>query len=144
MAQEEILLQDLCARLPYGVMLETPTGIGYLGTIELTIFGHKVGVNIKATEREDFLLEDCKVYLRSMSSMTDEEKEEFWIAIDKDIDNLENNLDAPILFKYKSRHYRGKPNHYELDFLISHHFDYRGLIEKGLAIEAPEGMYKIE
>ena len=28
-----------------------------------------------------------------------------------------------------------------LDFLNSHHFDYRGLIEKGLALEAPKGMY---
>lgn len=29
------------------------------------------------------------------------------------------------------------------DWLNAHHFDYRGLIEKGLAIEAPEGMYEI-
>ena len=29
------------------------------------------------------------------------------------------------------------------DWLNVHHFDYRGLIEKGLALEAPEGMYKI-
>jgi hypothetical protein len=28
------------------------------------------------------------------------------------------------------------------DWLNAHHFDYRGLIEKGLALEAPEGMYK--
>ena len=29
-----------------------------------------------------------------------------------------------------------------LDWLNKHHFDYRGLIEKGLALNAPEGMYK--
>ena len=29
-----------------------------------------------------------------------------------------------------------------IDWLNAHHFDYRGLIEKGLALEAPEGMYK--
>ena len=28
-----------------------------------------------------------------------------------------------------------------MDWLLSHHFDFRGLIEKGLALEAPEGMY---
>jgi hypothetical protein len=28
-----------------------------------------------------------------------------------------------------------------IDWLNAHHFDYRGLIEKGLALEAPEGMY---
>lgn len=30
------------------------------------------------------------------------------------------------------------------DYLNAHHFDYRGLIEKGLALEAPEDMYKNE
>jgi hypothetical protein len=30
----------------------------------------------------------------------------------------------------------------QMDWLNVHHFDYRGLIEKGLALEAPEGMYK--
>ena len=31
-----------------------------------------------------------------------------------------------------------------IDWLNSHHFDYRGLIKKGLALEAPEGMYNIK
>jgi hypothetical protein len=31
-----------------------------------------------------------------------------------------------------------------IDWLNAHHFDYRDLIEKGLALEAPEGMYKTE
>lgn len=31
-----------------------------------------------------------------------------------------------------------------VDWLNEHHFDYRGLIEMGLALEAPEGMYKID
>jgi hypothetical protein len=31
-----------------------------------------------------------------------------------------------------------------LDWLLAHHFDFRGLIEKGLALEAPDGMYKTE
>ena len=29
-----------------------------------------------------------------------------------------------------------------IDWLNAHHFDYRGLIEKGLAIKAPEVIYK--
>jgi hypothetical protein len=28
-----------------------------------------------------------------------------------------------------------------IDWLNVHHFDYRNLIDKGLAIEAPDGMY---
>ena len=31
-----------------------------------------------------------------------------------------------------------------VDWLNAHHFDYRGLIDKGLAFEAPEEMYKTE
>ena len=29
-----------------------------------------------------------------------------------------------------------------IDWLNAHHFDYRGLIEKGLALEMPKDMYK--
>jgi hypothetical protein len=32
----------------------------------------------------------------------------------------------------------------EIDWLNKHHFDYRGLITKGLALEAPDGMYNIK
>ena len=45
-------------------------------------------------------------------------------------------------------HYDENNNPYEdfnfgddIDWLNAHHFDYRGLIEKGLALEAPEDMY---
>jgi len=57
-------------------------------------------------------------YLRLMSSMTEEEDFIYSQLPDGHID--------------------------EYDWLNSHHFDYRGLIEKGLALEAPEGMYKTE
>ena len=33
------------------------------------------------------------------------------------------------------------PSFEKMDYLNSHHFDYRGLIKKGLALKAPEGMY---
>lgn len=36
-----------------------------------------------------------------------------------------------------------KLEHHTVDWLNSHHFDYRDLIGKGLALIAPEGMYKI-
>ena len=86
-------------------------------------------------------VEHVKPYLRPMSSMTEEEKKELWVALDKDMSILDSIFDAPIINEYKGRVYRGNPVHYELDFLISHHFDYCGLIEKGLALEAPIDMY---
>lgn len=73
-----------------------------------------------------------KPYLRSMSSMTDEEDLEF-IGIGLLVVNYGTNGNA----KHKC-----KLSIPEIDWLNTHHFDYRGLIEKGLALEAPEGMYK--
>lgn len=58
-------------------------------------------------------------YLRPMSSMTKEEKAEAMTL---------NFID---MLGY-------------IDWLLEHHIDYRGLIEKGLALKAPEDMYKIE
>ena len=67
-----------------------------------------------------------KPYLRPMSSMTEEEKKE-----------LNNVLE----FQYYSD---DSCMCESTDWLNAHHFDYRGLIERGLALEAPEGMYKTE
>ena len=77
MTQEEkdLLLKDLSARLVYGVKLKTSKGDGHLNEITLSIFGTNVGVNIQPIIREYLPLEDCKPYLRSMSSMTEEEDE---------------------------------------------------------------------
>ena len=62
-----------------------------------------------------------KPYLRPMSSMTEEEIIEWNIMVD--------NCNEPFDFCF-------------VDYCNRKHFDYRGLIEKGLALEAPEGMYK--
>ena len=51
-------------------------------------------------------------------------------------------LDGPALIYDLDDEGDGLNNLY--DWLNAHHFDYRGLIEKGLALEAPEGMYKTE
>jgi hypothetical protein len=63
-----------------------------------------------------------------MSSMTEEEKKEFSVlAVGTHL------FKGPLI-----------PSYDTLDWLNKHHFDYRGLIEKGLALEAPEGMYNIK
>ena len=64
-----------------------------------------------------------KPYLRPMASMTEEEK-----------------INYRAFFNYDGVEY---PDEY-IDWLNKNMFDYRGLIEKGLALEAPEGMYKID
>ena len=64
-------------------------------------------------------------FIRPMSSMTDEEKNQWF-----DIINHYNKEGNPILTSIES-----------IDWLNANHFDYRELIEKGLALEAPKDMY---
>jgi hypothetical protein len=117
---KDLLLRDLCARLPYGIIVKTPQGDGHLNEVSLTIFSHELGVNIKATERTYFKLEECKPYLRPMSSMTEEEK---------------------TFYEYhKEGHCSSGWATTLVDWLNKNMFDYRGLIEKGLALPAPESM----
>ena len=133
MTQEdkELLLKDLSARLPYGVKCHFKYGSAEgdvtLGCIDNGVARFEYGwygrfhVNIDA----DYI----KPYLRPMSSMTKKEINEFhklrFIHVDYGLEPLQCVLSIN-----------------EIDWLNSHHFDYRGLIEKGLALEAPEGMYK--
>lgn len=152
MTQEdkELLLKDLCARLPYGlkgtVEIEVSTGeysieSGHLLFIEKEIDVELFGINKETEEIEvcplndnidiseyDYTIDDFILYLRTMSSMTEEEMAEFkWL--NSKCDNMPTFDYIPI-------------EHYRLfDWLNRHHFDYRGFIEKGLAIEAQEGMY---
>lgn len=132
MTQKEIdlLLQDLSSRLRYGVQLCVP---GYLVPYKLLgIDGDVLHIDTPVYDEGDGFFEldcfDIKPYLRPLSSMTEEEKEEY-----KDLLYcVKYAVDTVFAVNMLT------------DWLLAHHFDYRGLIEKGLAIEAPEGMYKSE
>ena len=125
MTQEEkdLLLKDLCARLPYNVMGEYSWKCGNPYKRELTGNLMPELINsFNSTGDSEF-----KPYLRSLSSITEEERREYDKLIAKCIYDPE-----AYFFENYNRLY---------DWLNSHHFDYRGLIEKGLALEALEGMY---
>lgn len=145
MTQEEkqLLLKDLCARLPYKVKGQAVSN-GEIYRISSIISVSPSGESLLMLDDNniDFVtLEQTKPYLRPMSSMTEEEKRMLWEELDKDTDILWENLDAPIINTYNCRIYRGNPVYHEIDFLNKNHFDWRGLIPMGLALEAPEGMY---
>ena len=130
---KQLLLKDICVRLSYGVFMNTPNGDGHLCSINQTIFGNEYGINISATRRDYFNDEklNFKPYLRPMSSMTEEEKKEFE-ALGWRVDELDDNFPWP----------HSTLNVIEgIDWLNKKMFDYRGLIEKGLALEAPTDMY---
>ena len=125
MTQEdkELLLKDLCARLNTNLVCSIyrtdDQGIGYRNEI---LYGY---CNIDGWN-EFYFGEDCgisiddvskiKPYLFPLSSMTEEEKL-MYEGLMIGTDNISYMLDV-------------------IDWLNSHHFDYRGLIEKGLSIDA--------
>lgn len=140
MTQEdkELLLKDLSARLPYNVKVWVKFYGDYSDEVEEHVFvlnsidtkypscwywigGEQVrecglfdnGVSSFAVDMNDED-QDVKPYLRPMSSMTEEEVKE------------EENTVMMFL----------------ADFYYAHHLDFHGLIPKGLALEAPEGMYQ--
>lgn len=138
----QLLLSDICARLPYGVkILDIPANVVgklfFVSAID-TVAYEPVDETNNDTGRQT--LYNIKPYLRPLSSMTVEEKEELKQEHIKD-----EKLYAECLTRAAKgdRSMRGKVIiHYAMDWCNKNHFDYRGLIEKGLALEAPEGMYK--
>jgi hypothetical protein len=123
-----ILLQDLSARLPYGVKgIITYNGGEDIFTLE-GIFNI-----LFLSDTESCKIEDFKPYLRTMSSMTEDERSEFYKV--GGIMSHKVETDTYVLIAFGSEAY---------DWLNSHHFDYRCLIEKGLAHEAPKDMYNVK
>jgi len=112
--EKQLLLKDLCARLPHGFTVHRycDNTDHIFEPNEIDGFAHF----LEYSEREDF-----KPYLRPLSSMTEEEENEYR-AINCYEGLFPCNEDA-------------------LDYVLSHHLDFRGLIPMGLALVAPEGMY---
>lgn len=114
---KNLLLIDLCGRLPYGVKVEAETWLEDEGEFAY------VPDKVYSINSDGYIVHgydevyECKPYLFPLSSMTEEQKEEF--------DRL-YTYDALII----------NPQWELIDWLNKNHFDYRGLIEKGLAIDA--------
>ena len=129
MTQEDkqLLLQDLCARLPYGVIIEYNND-GCSSTRELGL-----------GSLHDFMFDNAelKPYLRIMSSMTEEEKKHIskMMCLRTYDDGVVHDMTYPVYTPYYVMEDC-------LSYLRSIHIDYSGLIEKDLALAAPEGMYE--
>ena len=127
MTQEDkqLLLIDLCARLPYKprvryyyysngfAAIDGYSNEGYLSYQNLEDFSIYPKYGLEKTR-----VYNIKPYLRHLSSMTEEEEKEFKETLQYTQFTLES-----------------------YDWLNAHHFDYRELIERGLALKAPKDMY---
>lgn len=124
MTQEEkdLLLKDLCRRMPYGVKVWFPDWLsGYTSAIEsIDIDGY-----IKDFEGTTWEISDCKPYLFPLSSMTEkQEKELHDKLIELELKALNNEISRIEAVKF------------EIDYYHKNHFDYLGLIPMGLANDA--------
>lgn len=130
MTQEKksLLLKDLCARVPYhpkGHVVNACNGAEcdeWLTCATFTMFTN--------------ITNNCRLYLRPMSSMTYEEKKEFIHCAEYEVEESVNGNH----YEYYLKDYTGtteKPicNCNAIDWLNANHFDYRGLIPMDLAIE---------
>lgn len=132
---KEILLKDLCARLPYGVKVvielskDKYTKVYDLREIDndstaelrqrVTIWNYGFYSSVIS-----YPLIDCRPYLRPMSSMTEEERDWYKTLLNGNIgESIIKSIDNTI------------------NWLNANHFDYHGLIPMGLALPAPDGMY---
>ena len=125
--EKQLLLKDLCARLPYEVKVE------YRGepiTLDYALFAKEYSLAFGQYPMKFNLdkLDTIKPYLRPMSSMTVEEQKEWFEQGNVDYD-CEFKPEPTVAVEF---------SHLSVDWLNAHHFDYRGLIEKGLAIEVTE------
>lgn len=123
--EKELLLKDLCARSPYLVK----GVLSYDKDKEIfTIKGYEIEKEILyLSNSEGCHIDDFKPYFRPMSSMTEEE---------------EKYYDVFCLEPYMGIDEETASNF--IDWLNKNMFDYRGLIEKGLALEAPKDMYVVK
>ena len=117
--EKELLLKDLCGRLPYGVKLK------YIPTNEIITLEF-IGKSTIDGDIHD-LIENFSVCLFPLSSMTEEQRKELQeLYFDYISDEILNNIEY--VYHYDCMHL--------IDWLNKNHFDYRGLIPMGLANDA--------
>ena len=112
---KELLLRDLCSRLPYFTMINVNDETQVLNSIcdDDGFYFNFLGDN---GNNEGYNLDEIKPYLFPMSSMTEKQEQEF------------RNICNGYCEYYQTEE--------TIDWLNVNHFDYRGLISKGLAIDA--------
>ena len=114
-----LLLKDLCSRWPYGVIVQST-----FYCCDGTVWKHE---NETLTSNLlNYKISRYKPYLLPMSSMTEEQKEEL----------VRKRLGYYQVFEGVGRRFFFERGYEVYEWLNEHHFDYRGLLEKGLAIDA--------
>ena len=140
MTQEDknLLLKDLCARLPYGTMLNISVNLFTDETFNARIstidYCGEIKVRYGFEEYEQvYSLEQIKPYLFPLSSMTKEQYKEW---CDLEAEPLEEILGRNKMSTLEHHLLIAKSLIDPVNYCYKNHFDIYGLIEKGLAIDA--------
>ena len=126
--EKDLVMKDLCSRLPYGVYVQIVDRVGFTHTL--------VELNPEVIQKM-WSYKSIKPYLRPMSSMTEEEREELKELTAADI--VTNTG-----FGYKNLRGMCFGMMWDdcqeiIDWFNKKMFDYRGLIPRGCAIAVTEG-----
>jgi hypothetical protein len=115
--EKDLVFKDLCARLPYKPKVHVEHDVFYdeREPYDTVLDSVNTFANLLRNGIE------LKPYLRPLSSMTDDEFDELTDIVIP-IDNGKSIVEEKKIEKY-------------IKFMYSHNFDYRGLVDKGLAIE---------
>ena len=122
--EKQLLLKDICNRLPYDIFVQ----VYYFGREkkeELTSYNFHLFMHGEV---------DILPYLRPLSSMTEEESAELSNIISEWFDKELFYLTEEPFLEYALSKINYSISPLLFDWLNAHHFDYRGLISKGLAI----------
>ena len=128
---KDIIMKELCARLPYGVKVYRGRLLNVVSVRPWAVYP----IDVVALGAEDYmpgnyLIDDVVLCLRPISSMTEAEEKEFYETLEEvydfsfRMDELLEELRMQKTIPCKS-----------IDWLNQHGFDYRGLIDRGLAID---------
>lgn len=124
---KELLLKDLCERLHYGVKVhakytDLEETIEVDGIVKMIDDDGVVGIEVICDTSSAWTyvqIDNIKPYLFPLSSMNEEQYDEY------------TNMGYSVTERWWSM-----ANYHQIDWLNKNHFDYRGLIQMGLAIDA--------
>ena len=133
--EKELLLKDLCGRLPYRVKVR---GVFFNYNKEINKCQYEVCDREFVCEHLG-RYETLKPYLFPLSSMTEEQKKEFikYACYEERDEDCGRHIET-YYYDIVGHEDTMYPNSDAIDWLNKNHFDYRGLIDMGLAIDATE------
>lgn len=136
---KELLIKDLCARLPYNVICQVEfKENGKYNSKVMLLSGIFTDEAYFTTKGGSIYSNEYKPYLFPLSSMTEEQEDEWYEIF---IDPLSKKLDKHTRQEYLQ--FQADAQAFGIEYLLKNHFDYRGLIEKSLALDATNlGVYE--